>query len=155
MAYSGNILLISTLFFLMAGPAGAQPLVKHRWQHRVVLIFAEATTDSSMREQLAVLRKHEAGLHDRDLVIYQVGRNAGIAPFGKKLSAADVQALRQKYAKDYPAFRFILVGKDGGEKWCTDDQATIEALFARIDRMPMRRAEMRRQKKDNNGGHND
>lgn len=128
------------------------PLAKHHWQHRVLLLFAEAPTSSVIQEQLSLLRKQPNELTDRDLVIYQIGVDQGVMPSGKKLSSEDILALRQKYAADQPAFRFILIGKDGGEKWRTDQRATTDELFNRIDRMPMRRAEMRRQKKDDEGG---
>ena len=136
----------------MSAVVHAQPLARHQWQHRVVLIFAEAPTTGAVQEQLAVLRKQKEGLAERDLMIYRVGTETGIMPSGKKLPLQDVLALRQKYAADQPHFRFLLLGKDGTEKWRTDEQASTEELFARIDRMPMRRAEMRRQKKDDGGG---
>lgn len=135
----------------MSAVVHAQPLARHQWQHRVVLVFAQAPTSPAIEEQLAVLRQQQEGLAERDLVIYRVGTEAGIKPSGKKLLPEDVVAFRQKYAADQPDFRFVLLGKDATEKWRTDEQASVEELFARIDRMPMRRAEMRRQKKDDGG----
>lgn len=147
-----SLIVSPVLLILMAGPATTQPLAQHQWKHRVILLFAEAPDSSSIQEQLTVLRKQEEGLADRDLVLYRVGSEEGIKPSGKKLAEAEVDALRQKYASDHPGFRFVLIGKDGTEKWRTDKQATTEELFARIDRMPMRQAEMRREQNDKDGG---
>ena len=39
-----------------------------------------------------------------------------------------------------------LIGKDGGQKWRQSEPLDMETLFALIDGMPMRQAEMREQK---------
>ena len=91
-------------------------LTAHQWRHRVLVIDAPEQVTEDYRRQLASLDAAKAGLEERDL---QVVTRTGA-----------------------PAFRVRLVGKDGGVKL---DQATpLEAatLFALIDAMPMRRAEM-------------
>lgn len=39
-------------------------------------------------------------------------------------------------------FAVLLVGKDGGVKRRANDPVNLNELFAQIDRLPMRRAEM-------------
>ena len=41
-------------------------------------------------------------------------------------------------------FELLLVGKDGGVKARSDDPDALDGFLERIDRMPMRRAEVRR-----------
>jgi len=91
-------------------------LTAHQWRHRVLVIDAPEQVTEDYRRQLASLDAAKAGLEERDL---QVVTRTGA-----------------------PAFRVRLVGKDGGVKL---DQATplgVTTLFALIDAMPMRRAEM-------------
>jgi len=91
-------------------------LTAHQWRHRVLVIDAPEQVTEDYRRQLASLDAAKAGLEERNL---QVVTRTGA-----------------------PAFRVRLVGKDGGVKL---DQATpieVTTLFALIDAMPMRRAEM-------------
>ncbi len=91
-------------------------LTAHQWRRRVLVIDAPEQVTEDHRRQLASLDAAKAGLEERDvLVVTRPGS---------------------------PAFRVRLVGKDGGVK--LDQGAPIETatLFALIDAMPMRRAEM-------------
>jgi len=109
--------------YLAEGCAGAPAaglalpdLAAHQWRHRVLVIDAPELMTRDYRRQLASLAAAKAVLEERDL---QVVTRTGA-----------------------PAFRVRLVGKDGGVKL---DQATpieVTTLFALIDAMPMRRAEM-------------
>jgi len=44
------------------------------------------------------------------------------------------------------AFSVVLIGKDGGEKLRRDSFLSTRELFAFVDAMPMRRAEMERER---------
>ncbi len=100
-------------------PAAGLPLpdlAAHQWRHRFLVIDAPELTTEDYRRQLAWLDAAKAGLQERD--VHLVTRTGA------------------------PAFRVRLVGKDGGVK---SDQGTpieVTTLFALIDAMPMRRAEM-------------
>ncbi|MEO0341702.1 MAG: DUF4174 domain-containing protein, partial [Bacteroidota bacterium] len=54
--------------------------------------------------------------------------------------------LIQAYKKQKDSFLFILIGKDGGVKLRSTSVVPLDDLFALIDGMPMRRAEIRRKK---------
>ena len=58
-----------------------------------------------------------------------------------------VQALRKKYDVETGKLTLILIGKDGGEKMRQVGSIDLQSIFKRIDSMPMRQSEMRRQKK--------
>ena len=95
----------------------------------------------------AMIGGSRTALLDRDLtVVYVVGgelsHDLGPAP---GISAGAVRAL---YRASEGAFRVLLIGKDGGIK--LDSPAPFQApdLLAEIDRMPMRRDEMRRRSTD-------
>lgn len=138
------------LFTLMIGPfmLNAQTLDRHRWQDRVLLLFAPGEEDVTLQRQLSLLTTQKAEVTDRDLVIYQLFPSGGLSPDGKKLTASQSQAFFQRYDIHPDTFTLILVGKDGGEKKRASELVLLEDLFGLIDRMPMRRAEMRRKGKD-------
>lgn len=126
----------------------AQNLDKHRWQDRVILLFASGAEDPTLLRQLSLLTKQKAEVTDRDLVIYQFFPDGGIAPDGNRLTTHQSLTFFQRYDIRSDTFTLILVGKDGGEKKRATELVRLEDLFEVIDRMPMRRAEMRRKGKD-------
>lgn len=100
-----------------------------RADERQLLIFG--VNQPEFKKQLHLLKQDSIGLADRDLVIYT--HNEG-------------SALHKKYAIKPGQFAIILIGKDGGEKFRSFAVVQPETLFALIDSMPMRKAEMRKNK---------
>ena len=86
--------------------------------NRILVISAPSREDAVYQKQAAELLADWAGLVERDFVV-QTRFNA-------------------------PAFSVALIGKDGGEKLRQDSLLTARDLFAIVDAMPMRRAEMGR-----------
>jgi len=84
---------------------------------RVLLISAPDLNHPSYREQAATLLPEWGGLIERDFEIQ--------TRFGAE------------------SFSVILIGKDGGEKLRRHTPLSTAELFAVVDAMPMRRAEMR------------
>ena len=100
----------------LKSPVAALPdLSAHRWQHRVLVVDTPFPDAAEYRRQWSVLEMAAAGLKERDLIVVT---QAG------------------------PTFRVRLVGKDGGVKLDQAEPVEVPALFALIDAMPMRRAEM-------------
>ena len=84
---------------------------------RILAIAAPTLTDDSYRTQAALLLPAWPGLIERDFVVQ--------TQFGAK------------------SFSVVLIGKDGGEKLRRTTPLSPAELFAIVDAMPMRRAEMR------------
>lgn len=106
--------------FLAAGIGGhlsAAPAAEPS-ARRGLVITAPAVTDEAYRAQAAILLPGWAGLLERDFVV---------------TTRFDAGA----------AFSVALIGKDGGEKARRAQPISSEELFALVDAMPMRRAEMR------------
>ncbi|WP_341988172.1 DUF4174 domain-containing protein [Azorhizobium sp. AG788] len=101
-----------------------------RWKARPLVLFAPAADDPRLSDQLGQLKAAAAGLKDRDMVVLTV------------LAPQDPLRARLKAPQD--GFLMVLVGKDGhiAQRWTTPQ--TPGSIFALIDRMPMRRDEMRR-----------
>jgi hypothetical protein len=87
---------------------------------RILLIAAPSLNDDAYRTQAALLLPALAGLNERDFVVQ--------IQFSTK------------------SFSVVLIGKDGGEKLRRATPLSPEELFAIVDAMPMRRAEMRERK---------
>lgn len=104
---------------------------------RLLLIFAPAQSDPHWQKQNALLRGSAAAFRDRDLLrrdYLEQGSNTG-------------RALRSCYGIKPGGFRVLLIGKDGHVASGGQVPLSLGALTAQIDRMPMRRDEMRRRER--------
>ncbi len=99
--------------------ATAFDLSSYRWKNRVLVVETPSETDDAFAEQLARFEATAADLSERDLVV-------------KTQTGAE-------------NFQVSLYGKDGGRKWRQSEPLDMDTLFALIDSMPMRQAEMRQQ----------
>lgn len=133
--------LLSSFIFLLLPLFTMAQLQQHRWQDRVILIFADSDQNQDFTEQWQDLQADKAGLKDRDLVVYRIFNQTIKDP---KLNEAKAKQLSQRYHSDAYSFKVILIGKDGGVKAQQNKPIPKDELFALIDGMPMRRAEIRR-----------
>ncbi len=95
--------------------AGLPNLALHQWRHRVLIIDTPTQQSAEYLRQSAALAAASAGLEERHVQI--VTQTAKV-------------------------FRVRLVGKDGGVKLDRGAPVDVPTLFALIDAMPMRRAEI-------------
>ena len=100
---------------LSSPEAGLPDLSTHQWRHRVIIIDTPTQQSAEYLRQSAALAAVSVGLHERHVQI--VTQTAKV-------------------------FRVRLVGKDGGVKLDRGAPVDVTTLFALIDAMPMRRAEM-------------
>ena len=98
--------------------------------YRQLLIFGDEKNQSLINQQLILLNQHSKGVTERAIKITVVERE---------------NSLLVKYNVSKTEFTVLLVGKDGTEKYRTNSILQINNLFAIIDAMPMRKAEMRRE----------
>ena len=124
-------------------------LEAHRWEHRLLLVFAPPDRTDSLEAQRAQFEGHDAGFRDRDLLLLTItGEAAGTlreAPEGaeRPLTEPAVRRLYDHFGVPTEAFRVLLVGKDGTEKRRDAEPVTARSIFDTIDAMPMRQREMR------------
>ena len=102
--------------------------------HRHIWLFTTDAGNASFTAQKSILNKDAAGLKERDILVHEV--------IGLKAN----ETLFKKYKAPAPGFTFILTGKDGGEKLRSNKAVGLEKLYAIIDAMPMRKAEMKQGK---------
>ncbi len=116
------LLLMSALIF--------QTTIQPGDNERTVLIFGN--NQPLLQQQLQALQKDSSGLAERDVII--------------QLVKPGDQLYQQHRVDTAVPFIVILTGKDGGEKYRSATILTTGKLFAMIDAMPMRRAEIKRSK---------
>jgi hypothetical protein len=102
--------------YAVAATSLAPDLSQYQWKNRVLLIAAPNQENTKYRNQAAALMSVYPGLLERDLIV--------LTHFGEA------------------AFSVTLIGKDGGVKLQRDKLLRSAELFAVIDAMPMRRAEI-------------
>lgn len=107
-------------------------LSAYRDVNRLFVVFAPSKEDARLIRQERLLRGSASGFKERDLL--------------KLVFLSGETALRRKYRIAKNEFRMLLVGKDGIVAFSSKDPVSPKTVFARIDAMPMRRAEMRRRK---------
>jgi hypothetical protein len=125
--------------FFTTSPLMAQ-LEQHRWKDRILLLFAPSELQIEYQQQLAGLQKDTIGLADRKLIIYSIFSQSE----NQQLETTAVAGLQKHYNPEKHSFKILLIGKDGGVKAQQNHPISREELFALIDGMPMRRAEIRR-----------
>jgi hypothetical protein len=113
-----------------------QTLRESRWKKRVLLITAPNAEQADFKTQKALLAANQQELAERDFLVLEV-------PYDQ-LSPNDKQALMQKVGLKLPKFAVVLIGKDGGVKEKSYRPIQPADLFGTVDKMPMRRDEMRK-----------
>jgi hypothetical protein len=135
-------------YFLCMNPdTAADPLDAYRWKSR--LILASVPTGEARDQLTAALAANRAAIDERDLKVVDVSLESARIPGTVRLDPKQTIALRERLklsARETGAV-FILIGKDGGEKARQRGPLKLASWFTLIDGMPMRRDEIRRQKK--------
>ena len=104
-------------------------------QPRQVKIFYQPQAKKLYQQQLKELEVHDSGIKERDILVSSFMLDTLTAD---ELQKTEIDSSRH--------FLVVLIGRDGGEKFRADRFVTAKELFAIIDAMPMRRAEMKKGK---------
>jgi len=147
-----TVLLMQTALALagtmvLARTAAAVDLQPYRWNNRLILIFAPVQTDSNyliVKERLSELRDE---IDDLDIVLFHLFEDGESRVQDSPLKSGGADSLRRKYQIKPGALTLVLIGKDGGEKMRQRNRANFNAIFSRIDAMPMRRQEMKQRRR--------
>ncbi len=113
------------------------------WKNRVLIVFANSDKNSDYQKQMSLISEAKAGFAERHLIVFSVFENYGLNPAYQNLDAQACRKLHEKFKVEKNTFTIVLIGKDGGEKYRKNAILTNEELFAVIDAMPMRKAEMK------------
>ena len=116
----------------------AQTLRASRGQKRILLVGAPTASQPELQQQKKLLATAGAQLKERDFVVLQL--------LYDQLAPADRQYWTQELKQSLTQFSVVLIGKDGGVKLNQTQPLAPADLFGTVDKMPMRRAEMRPKK---------
>ena len=136
-------LLVLSLVFISI-QIYAQDLDQHRWEDRLLLILVDDPSDELYIQQLKVFQAEAAGMQERKLMVYQITPEQYKTGYKPDIPWKTNDQLYQKRKQTHAPFEIQLIGLDGGTKLTQTELLTTEKLFAIIDGMPMRRAEMRK-----------
>ncbi|WP_225314294.1 DUF4174 domain-containing protein [Marinobacter halotolerans] len=112
-------------------------LSDYRWNNRLVLVQAAPDTEGA----IDTLQAAQAGIDDRD-IIWFVNTESGLVSNQGALTRGVAQDVTDLLEKSDADERVLLIGKDGGIK-SREPTLNLDAIFRRIDAMPMRIREMR------------
>ena len=128
----------------------AQDLSKHQWENRILLVISEDFENGKIPlkyfNQIKELKENRDGLKDRKLVIYSVLPTA--YQFTNTINRKETDWIKSgslfvSFNQEKAPFKVILIGLDGTIKETQTDFFSSKELFAIIDGMPMRKAEMK------------
>ena len=142
MRYSAILLACMVTLNINAQASEERPasLEDLRWKHRVILIFAR---EPYLSNALSNLDELKAEIEERDIAWFVLGDNMLHTNYDGELDDQLREELMDSYFTPVPTETAVrLIGKDGTLKSSSID-LNLEATFGLIDRMPMRREEMR------------
>lgn len=122
-------------FFLHNEVYGVENISEFEWQKRIILVLSDRNTD----EDIALLKHADDEIHDRHIYWFVLQHNHVISNYPEQIDQKFVIEMKKYFRND--GNNVLLIGKDGGIK---NRSSTLDLgrLFALIDTMPMRQAEM-------------
>ena len=127
-------------------PIYSQNLSDYQWKNRVLIIKYNDHSKDLFKEQRAFLEGEAKGLKERKmLLVFCKDNDCTFKDYVKDEVYTLQNGKRVKLDfpwKDKATFELVLLGLDGGVKFRKDSPITSEELYAIIDGMPMRRAEL-------------
>lgn len=120
-------------------PADMRP---HFWKERVVLVFAPNPNDPRLAGQRAALAADPRGMAERQVVTYEVVGNDAVSRGAERLASKAVPEFRKRFNVPVDDFEVIVIGLDGLVKQRGDEVVDEQELFALIDAMLLRQAEL-------------
>lgn len=141
------VLLLGITVGSANGTCSSSDLDMYRWKNRLLLVFTPSDTDQTYLELQQALGRAGDKLQDRDMVVFRLFASGRGKTDEACLGKDEVLSLYQRFDVPGHSLTVILLGKDGGEKARQVGQFDLQAIFDRIDAMPMRQREMRQRSK--------
>lgn len=142
-----HIITLLNIFAMTTLNINAQDLQKYKWENRLVLIFAENENQEVYQNQLKELKSSKEGLTDRKILIYHILPEKFKIGLTLETNWEKSNKLFDNIINDDTQFKVVLIGLDGGIKLQQNELLSTEKLFVTIDKMPMRRIEIKNKTK--------
>lgn len=127
---------------LAPAAAAAPDLGDYLWQRRPLLLFAPAASDPRLVETVRRIEASRCDFADRDMVLGLIVSEGTSTLDGQVVGTGQARRLFSEFGIGANTFSAVLIGKDGGEKLRVNGVPDLPAIYAVIDGMPMRSAEM-------------
>ena len=124
--FSG-ILLLSLMAIMIPIKIQGIELIQYLWKNRIILTFDEDEDYPDLIKLKVEMKENECEVLNRDLLHFHFSNDGKI---GNHITTND------------QSFRILLIGKDGGIKYESNQYVSLIQLFKLIDSMPMRQDEM-------------
>ena len=124
--FSG-ILLLSFMTIMIPKELQGIELNQYLWKNRIILTFADDEDHPGLIKLKAEMKENECEILNRDLLHFHFSNDGKT---GNHITTND------------QSFRILLIGKDGGIKYESNQYVSLIQLFKLIDSMPMRQDEM-------------
>jgi len=120
----------------------SQNTQQYRWENRLLIMVDYSVSQSNRLQQIELLNKEVEGLKDRKIKVISFSKQ------GQKDGVKNTTEWKETKIPDRfqtnQSFILYLVGLDGGIKATYDQPTAPQSIFALIDTMPMRRAELKK-----------
>ena len=124
--FSG-ILLMSFMTIMIPKELQGIELNQYLWKNRIILTFADDEDHPDLIKLKAEMKENNCEILNRDLLHLHLSNDGKT---GNHITTND------------QSFRILLIGKDGGIKYESNQYVSLIQLFKLIDSMPMRQDEM-------------
>lgn len=128
-------LLTLAAFLLPLLTLAQSDLSQYRNKSRLLLVFAPSKADPRWQKQNTLLAHSAADFQERDLLRFDYLEHGGDKGM----------AVRTQFGVKPGQFRVLLIGKDGHVASGSPTPISLRELTEQIDRMPMRREEIKRE----------
>jgi len=122
-----SILLLSFMTIMIPKEFQGIELNQYLWKNRIILTFADDEDHPGLIKLKAEMKENECEILNRDLLYFHFSNDGKT---GNHITTND------------QSFRILLIGKDGGIKYESNQYVSLIQLFELIDSMPMRQDEM-------------
>lgn len=134
--------LIGFVILLQNSNAQQMNLNSFKWKNRLLIIKYSEQNTSMLREQLDLLRNKSKELSERKLLLIELNEK-GYQMVDKKVEFVKDSLAFKSFNLPNHKFHVLLIGLDGGIKYETTSPISPDELFSIIDKMPMRRSELK------------
>ena len=124
--FSG-ILVMSLMAIMIPKELHGIELNQYLWKNRIILTFADDQDHPNLIRLKVEMKENECEILNRDLLHFHFSNDGKT---GNHITTND------------QSFRILLIGKDGGIKYESNQYVSLIQLFKLIDSMPMRQNEM-------------
>jgi hypothetical protein len=134
--------VLKSVYAYAHGQGAPFSLAELRWDRRVLVLNAPDANDEALRVQLGLVGSSEAEFVERDLLLVTLLDDSNSSAGNRRLTRDEVERARAELGIEGSEFAVLLMGKDGGVKLSRSEVVPMEAVYALIDGMPMRRREI-------------